>query len=250
MITEWLGSDPRRCGWSPARDREQPRAWTNLLAQLELTPPAHRVVKLQVTGPATLACALEREHGGRTSRSEARALARELATWLAVNTAWQITTLAARGLDVLLVIDEPALHLFGIRGIEAAWDPLRAIAPAWGLHVCGPVPWQLIDRAEPDLLSFDLALAGLEEPAAPVLCRLLGRGGRIAWGVIVPHRPEHATHALRRVQPAAARLRARSKQCLLTPSCGTARMSLTREQEIATALRHTAHRLRSDSQGT
>src|SRR5215218_10391330 len=25
--SEWLGADPRRCGWSPERDRERPRAW-------------------------------------------------------------------------------------------------------------------------------------------------------------------------------------------------------------------------------
>ena len=31
MITEWLGADPGRCGWSPARDRERPRAWDTLL---------------------------------------------------------------------------------------------------------------------------------------------------------------------------------------------------------------------------
>jgi len=56
MIAEWLGADPRRCGWSPERDRERPRAWSALLAGLDRDPPLHRVVKLQVTGPATLAC--------------------------------------------------------------------------------------------------------------------------------------------------------------------------------------------------
>ena len=34
MVTEWLGADPRRCGWSPDRDRERPRAWDALLARL------------------------------------------------------------------------------------------------------------------------------------------------------------------------------------------------------------------------
>ena len=57
------------------------------------------------------------------------------------------------------MVDEPALHVFGTEGIERAWDPLRAGAPAWGLHLCGPVPWDMVERAEPDVLSFDLALA-------------------------------------------------------------------------------------------
>src|SRR5215470_14326846 len=83
MIAEWLGGDPRRCAWTPDRDRRRPLAWDELLDELAATPPAHGVVKLQVTGPATLACALERRAGGPPSRGTAVALARELAVWLA-----------------------------------------------------------------------------------------------------------------------------------------------------------------------
>ena len=44
---EWLGSDPGRCGWSPAR----PRAAAGLerAARALDSPPPHRIVKLQVT---------------------------------------------------------------------------------------------------------------------------------------------------------------------------------------------------------
>ena len=61
MVREWLGADPRRCGWSPGRDRERPTAWEAFLAACE----AHdrRLVKLQITGPMTLAVALERAAG-------------------------------------------------------------------------------------------------------------------------------------------------------------------------------------------
>ncbi|MBN9623928.1 MAG: hypothetical protein J0H06_13435, partial [Actinobacteria bacterium] len=34
MISEWLGADPGRCGWSPGRDHERPRAWDPWLAEL------------------------------------------------------------------------------------------------------------------------------------------------------------------------------------------------------------------------
>lgn len=126
MITEWLGSDPGRCGWSPGRDRERPRAWNALLAELESSPPQHGIVKLQVTGPATLAYALGDD-----------SLALEVAAWLAANVAQQVRALD--DFDVLLMIDEPALHL--TRTADHTWDPLRAVAPLWGLHLCGPVPW-------------------------------------------------------------------------------------------------------------
>ena len=171
-----------------------------------------------------------------SSRRDALALAHELAAWLAANVAEQVRALDERGLDTLLIIDEPGLHVFGTESVERAWDPLRAIAPAWGLHLCGPVPWDVVDRAEPEVLSFDLALAAPGEPAAATLRRLLARGGRIAWGVVQPHRAEHALHAGKRLQHALDRTGAGGERSLLTASCGSGRMSIRRETEIATAL--------------
>ena len=63
MVSEWLGADPCRCGWSADRDRERPAAWDRFLGQLDAHPPDHAMVKLQVTGPVTLAIALERGAG-------------------------------------------------------------------------------------------------------------------------------------------------------------------------------------------
>lgn len=215
MITEWLGADPRRCGWSPERDRARPRAWDAFRARVAFAPPASRVVKLQVTGPATLAGALG-DPG----------LAGELSAWLAANVAEQVRAL--EGVDVLLVVDEPALHLVGAVS-ERVWDPLRAVAPAWGLHTCGPVPWALVDRAEPDVLSFDLSLGAPDES---VLRRLVARGGRVAWGVIQPHRRDGVAEAQERLRAVFAV----GASSLLTASCGTGRMSARREVEIAGAL--------------
>ena len=41
MVPEWLGADPRRCGWTPDRDRERPAAWDAFRAGLSARPPAH-----------------------------------------------------------------------------------------------------------------------------------------------------------------------------------------------------------------
>ena len=102
--------------------------------------------------------------------------------------------------------------------------PCGRCAPAWGLHLCGPVPWDVVERAEPDVLSFDLTLA----PGEPrVLRRIQARGGRIAWGVLAPHRA-----GVRFPLPDAD-----GADSLLTAACGTGRMSLSRELEIARALR-------------
>jgi len=155
MVREWLGADPLRCGWGPDRDRERPAAWGAFLAAVTRRPPVHGVVKLQVTGPVTLARALEPDDAVAAGR-----LAREIAAWLAANAAGQVAALRERGLDALLVVDEPALAAHPMP--PRVWDPLRAVAPAWGLHLCCAVPWHIVDRAEPDVLSFDLAAGGVD----------------------------------------------------------------------------------------
>lgn len=236
MITEWLGADPARCGWSTERDRERPIAWQAWIEALERRPPPHRIVKLQVTGPASLACALERSAGQRASRREAIALARELAHWLAANASSQVRRLQRLGFATVLVVDEPALGVFGSEGIEGVWDPLRVPASAWGLHFCCHVPWELVERAEPNLLSFDLALDPIDASAANALRRHLERDGWIAWGAIRAESAEHGRDGIERLETALAQLDADPSRSLLTASCGSGRLSVTREREIVAAL--------------
>jgi hypothetical protein len=236
MVEVWLGAGPLGLGWPPDRDRERPAAWDAFAAALARRPPTHRVVKLQVTGPVTLARALEPD------ARAARPLAAELAEWLAADAAGRIAVLAALGLTALLVVDEPGLD--GRDAPPGVWDPLRAVAPAWGLHVCCAVPWDLVGRAEPDVLSFDLALAPVGDRAAAVLERHLARGARVAWGVLAAHRPERAVDAAWRLATAVARLggdaEAIGAQSLLTASCGTGRLTPRREAEVTAALAEVA----------
>ena len=241
MVAEWLGADPARCGWSPDRDRQRPRGWEWLLRQLTLRPPAHGIVKLQVTGPLTLARALDER--------APLALAREIATWLAANVAKQVDVLAARGLDALLVVDEPALAAVAAPGAEEAWDPLARTAAAWGLHVCGAVPWDVVERAAPDVLSFDLTL-GLDRRGADAVRRLATRGTRIAWGVVAPHRPDTDAGAAGLLAAALARTDVPGEKSLLTPTCGTGRMTPRREVAVAVAVGELAHARRSVRPGS
>jgi len=228
MVEEWLGGDPRRCGWSPGRDRQWPAAWDAFLAELIARPPAHGVVKLQVTGPVTLAVALD------------RGLAGEIAQWLAVSVAAQVDRLRGLGVATVLVVDEPGLAGQGRLGI-GVWDRLRDTgAAAWGLHVCGEVPWALVDAVDADLLSFDLGRTPLTPHARRALRRLLARGGRIAWGALDPVDPGTAADAAALVTGALAGLgpepEAVAARSLLTPACGTGRLSPAAERLLAAGL--------------
>jgi len=232
MVAEWLGADPCCCGWSPDRDRQRPRAWDAFLEEVSARPPEHSVVKLQVTGPWTLATAL-----GDTG------LAGDLAAWLAASAAEQVRALRERDLDPLLVVDEPSLESAAPSPAEAAktWDPLRAVAPAWGLHVCCRVPWDVVERARPDVLSFDLAGTGrLDRHASRTLERMLRRGTRVAWGISPVGAGEEVGPAARWMAEAMATLGARGigretllSRSLLTPSCGTALAEPARERRLA-----------------
>jgi hypothetical protein len=182
------------------------------------SPPDHGLVKLQVTGPATLATALEGPGRG--------ALAAEISGWLAANARAQVQRLRELGLRAVLIVDEPGLDRAGIPD-PRLYDPLRATgAAAWGVHVCGPVPWALVDALEVDVLSFD---AVRHPPDAAVLDRIIARGGRIAWGVVDPVAP---------VEPAAiaARVAVPAANSMLTPTCGTGVLSPAKEAQVARAL--------------
>jgi hypothetical protein len=242
MVREWLGADPAGCGWNPDRDRQRPAAWDAFLAEITARPPAHGTVKLQVTGPLTLACALERA-GGRPGGGRAMAgLAREIAQWLAVSVREQLVTLRALDLDALLLVDEPVLAQLGLTARDTeVWDPLRfASAAAWGLHICGAVPWAVVDAAEPDILSYDLTRDHLPPRGRPVLSRLLARAGRVAWGAIDPVVPESVATASARLVAAIAcvgtDVTAAATASLVTPACGTGRFSLGCERLVAATL--------------
>ncbi len=251
MLQEWLGADPGRCGWSPDRDRQLPAAWDAFILAVACRPPAHGLVKLQVTGPVTLAAALER--GGAGGRSDLWTLAGEISTWLAAAVSDQVAGLHELGLTALVVVDEPGLMAAaGLRDASVAvWDALRAAAPAWGLHVCGEVPWEVVDAAEPDVISYDVARYGCGRPAQVVIRRLLRREGRVMWGAAEPGADHDGAAIADRVRAAARavagepdRIESVWQGSLLSGSCGTGAIDVHAECRLARALQVTAATLR------
>jgi hypothetical protein len=229
-----------------------PVAWDDFILHLRRHPPCAGLVKLQVTGPLTLAMALERRssHGRRDMPD----LAREISGWLAAAVSDQVRGLRELGLAALVVIDEPGLMAAQRQGARTeAWDALRAAAPAWGLHVCGEVPWQLLDEAEPHVISYDVMRYGCGRAAQAVIRRLMRRGGRVMWGVADALAPESPSLIVDRVCAAAravAGRRWRTADVLdasfLSGTCGTGGVDVTAERRLARDLQVTASLLRGD----
>ncbi|MEV4421456.1 hypothetical protein AB0L40_15955 [Patulibacter sp. NPDC049589] len=280
MVREWLGAEWSRtpCGWTTERDRERPAAWDAFVAAVAPAgsgargpaaggdavagdardaravagrdAPEHGIVKLQATGPVTLAVAMERAAGRSGVGRDVVALAHEVAAWMASNVAGQVARLRELDLDVLLVVDEPGLAHAAIgpsdvgTAVDATvWDPLRGTAAAWGLHVCSEIPWGLVRAAEPDVISFDATRYAVGGAGAEVLAELVARGTRIAWGAVDPVRPDAAFDVASRVAAGVgaitatgASVEALVAHSLMTPSCGTGRLAPDRERLVASVL--------------
>lgn len=243
LMTEWLGADAGRCGWSPDRDRQLPAAWDAFALALARRPPSHGLVKLQVTGPVTLAVALEHAAGRAVRAATVVELAEQISIWLAASATEQSGWLRDElGLQALVIVDEPGLYAAGLAPEHVhVWDPLRQGTVGWGLHVCCQVPWPLIAAARPDVLSFDLVRSQVTMAAARTLRELLGGGGRIIWGALDAGGSPDPRAALRRIDTAAAAVDSGPAtslydRSLVSATCGTGGHPVELELQVAVAL--------------
>lgn len=191
-------------------------------------------VKLQVTGPATLAMALVRAGASAdVARAVAGAAVRDRAA--AVLAAARA---AAPDATLVIFLDEPALvggppevlgHPEDV--IDLVSSALAVCEPSaiTGVHVCGPSDWRTVLHAGPRILSVPVG-ADLG-PGAGALAGFLDRGGWVAWGAVPTDRPlgDSASRCWRDlsaqwcalVQAGCDPVLIR-RQALVTPACGLA----------------------------
>lgn len=192
-------------------------------------------VKLQLTGPVTLAQTLI-EAGVEPRRAYDAA---RVAVATRASDLLDRAEAEGAGSAVLLVLDEPGL-VGGLRpelrlpaddlidvlsGALAAVEG-RAIS---GVHCCGPADWRAVIQAGPAVLSLPVGAA--VTPSAGALAAFLENGGWIAWGAVVTDGPlgEHPSRSWRQlsgqwcelVQAGCDPVLLR-RQALVTPVCGLA----------------------------
>jgi methionine synthase II (cobalamin-independent) len=191
-------------------------------------------VKVQVTGPVTLARALV---AGGAERSVALAVA-GAAVRARARSVLDATVASAPEAPIVCFLDEPGLIggppsdlaepdalIDLVSGVLAVWEP-HAIT---GVHCCGASDWRALLQAGPRVLSAPVGTGFAQSAGA--LASFLERDGWIAWGAVPTDRPlgDSVAHCWRDlsaewcelVQAGCDPVRIR-QQALVTPACGLA----------------------------
>lgn len=213
-------------------------------------------IKLQLTGPVTLAMALRAEgvpcHAAVPAAASAvRQRARQLLA---------LAHREAADAPLVVFVDEPGLVAGTDPGLPLCRDAvidmvsgaLAALEPhaITGLHCCGRADWPGLLQAGPQVLSCPVD-AGLE-PAAGHLASFLERGGWIAWGAVPTGGPrgDRTSRLWRRLSSLwcelvqagcdAATLR---QQAMVTPTCGMALLGEVQAASVMASTLEIARRL-------
>jgi hypothetical protein len=218
--------------------------------------------KLQLTGPLTLALALQAV-GVAVRRAFAVAgqavIARIEATLLAARQ-------AAPGATPVLFLDEP--------GLTAALDPgfpfdlddaldlvssAMAVVEEWaiaGLHCCGRADWQAVLQAGPQILSVPVGAGAVDHAGA--LAGFLDRGGWVAWGAVPTDGPltTSADVLWRRLWAEWDQLAAAGcdptllrQRAIITPTCGLVGFDMRQAAQVAELASTLALRLEAQTLG-
>ncbi len=224
-------------------------------------PRVPKAVKLQTSGPLTLALALC-DLGMDIDTAFARALE--------CSSAWSVAMVALvksklPDAEVVLFFDEPGLTHWAdedpIIDVESASDILSGALAApecvVGVHVCGAGALDVALAAGPDVVGIDVHERWLDHAVG--LARFLDGGGFIAWGAVPTDRPIGETTSplwkslvglwcdltQRGCDPVLLR-----RQAMVTPACGLALHGATQAERALRLTRELADRVFDQALGT
>jgi len=211
-------------------------------------PPVLRALKGQIVGPFTLLAGLK-DQEGRALIYDDRFLD-IVPRLLGLKARWQIETMRAMGVPVIIFLDEPGLAGFGSSAfititaelvLMLLTEVVQAVHAAGGIagvHVCANTDWVLAFRSNVDIVNFDsygyfdkFALYRKE------WLEFMAGGGIMAWGAvptldIEAIRAETAqsladrwTGQVRRLAAGGMNVEQVMAQSLFTPSCGCGSLS-------------------------
>jgi len=214
-------------------------------------------IKLQTTGPITVGLCCKDEKNRPIYHNETYRDC--IIKGLAAKSRWQIDKFKEYSDNLMCFIDEPMLYAFGEtadgslpreEGIAALAEVVEAIHGAGalcGVHCCGNAPWSLAMEAGVDILSFDAFGYGDSLVRhAKELKRFLENDNFIAWGIVPTSDKiamENSDSLIARYDECVETLAAHGldnklvyNQSMLTPSCGTALLSIAEAQKVYAVL--------------
>lgn len=221
-----------------------------------------KYIKGQITGPITFGLALKDQEGKPIFYDPT--LRDILVKHLSLKARWMEKRFhdLFPGIPTILFFDEPSLSSFGsafmslnreevIHSLNECFDAVKGLK---GIHCCGNTDWSVLLSTNLDILSFD-AYGYLETLSLypKELKAFLERGGILAWG-IVPTSEEivkaDAKSLVNRLKKGIESLSKKGidpvllQRAILTPSCGTASLSIPLSERVCQLTTEVSKRLR------
>ncbi len=239
------------------------KGW-RLLKDLSSTDQREKIkyIKGQITGPITFGLALKDQEGKSIFYDPT--LRDILIKHLSFKARWMEKKFRDLfpGIPAILFFDEPSLSSFGsafmslnreeaIHSLNECFDAVKGLK---GTHCCGNTDWSVLLTTNLDILSFD-AYGYLETLSLypKELKAFLERGGILAWG-IVPTSEEivkaDAQSLVNRLKKGIESLSKKGidpvllQRAILTPSCGTASLSIPLSERVCQLTTEVSKRLR------
>lgn len=221
--------------------------------------------KMQVTGPVSFALTLVDENKRAIYYND---IFRDvIVKAIAMKARWQLRKFKNVCENRICIIDEPILSAFGsstyvsvrredvIEYIAEIVGAIHADGGISGIHCCGNTEWTIPLEAGVEILNFDAYEYGTSIILYhEALKSFIGRGGILSWGIVPTSETVNVitTSALvNKFEKLVDELAAKGidkemilHNSLITASCGTGSVPISRAERIATETRNVSDRLR------
>ena len=239
------------------------KGW-RFLKELSSTDQRDKIkyIKGQITGPITFGLALKDQEGKSIFYDPT--LRDILIKHLSLKAQWMERRFhdLFPGIPTILFFDEPSLSSFGsafmslnreeaTHSLNECFDAVKGLK---GTHCCGNTDWSVLLTTNLDILSFD-AYGYLETLSLypKELKAFLERGGILAWGIVPTSEAilkEDAQSLVRSFRTGVETLSKKGidqtllQRVILTPSCGTASLTIPLAEKVCQLTAEVSKRLR------
>lgn len=213
--------------------------------------PKKHIVKLQITGPATIwRSFLEKQ----VSKTNAEQIRQDLCQTLTAVGLAQIQKVVSVGRTPLILIDEPlrSANSLALGGMVKVFKRFGALV---GLHDCSSSTWEGLETLGLDLFHFSLASHPSFGFAKRIALHLLiGSNCWIGWGFI-PTTSDRNFKAqdfsplllgrLQEIRNEQLSIKRILKRSLIAPACGTGMLSVVQDRQVYQSIRLSQEGLRT-----